>query len=1178
MGTNGLFTPLIESAEFNSLTAGLKRGLAYQMVYGLSGAQNSYLIAGIIEKLNVPALIMAPNGIAAKKRLDDLRNFLPNREILYYPELEHVPFGSIAQSKELAAQRLAVLAKLVQQDNLIIVAPVEALYQQLIPRSVFEKFSLCLSVGQIISQEKMIEVFLAQGYERVEMVEGPGQFSVRGGIIDIFPQTRERPLRIELFDDEIDSIREFKVDSQRSLNRLQEAVIYPAVELVVERENFVKAADLIAADFAEHGKRLKKIGKYEAFNKLQEKTKEIIEKLRSGLYIEGMEYYFSYFYPEGASLLDYLDRKTVLFVEEPSRQKEYLQNRINEMAESHTHYLETGLALPKQGRAYFNPGDLQKSAKDFSQVGFSLLPKQPAGIRPGNIVSFAGKSIPFFMSKTDLLVEEIRNRRKKGYAIAIMASTSNRAEKIRDLLRDSKVDAFYVSRITGELKPGNVIITEGRIEAGFEIGQIKFALITDLEIYGKRKSGKKATLRHQEGALISHFTDLSVGDYVVHVNHGIGRYLGLQKLEVGGVTKDYLVIQYTGEDKLYVPTDQISLVQKYLGAEGAAPKLSRLGGQDWNKVKKRVKESVREMAQELLNLYATREKVVGHAYPPDTVWQKEFEEAFPYEETPDQLRAIKEIKEDMERPKPMDRLLCGDVGYGKTEVAIRAAFKAVMDSRQVAVLVPTTILAQQHYNTFVERFSGYPIKIEMLSRFRSPKEQQEILKNLKTGGVDIVIGTHRLVQNDVQFKKLGLVIVDEEQRFGVAHKERLKQLRKNVDVLTLTATPIPRTLHMSLVGVRDMSILETPPEDRWPVQTYVLEFNWDVIGDAVRKEMDRGGQVYFVHNRIMDIDQIAAQLRAAVPEARVAVAHGQMKEDQLEQVMLEFLEGEYDVLLCTTIIETGLDIPNVNTLIVDEADRMGLSQLYQLRGRVGRSHRLAYAYFTYRRDKVLTEVAEKRLQAIREFTEFGSGFKIAMRDLEIRGAGNFLGPEQHGHMMAVGFDMYCRLLEEAVKELKGDLIEEIQEPTIDLNIDAHIGNDYIPDAGMKIEIYQKIMRIQSAEDARDVGEELEDRYGPVPQSVTNLLAIARIKALCTRLKVQAVTQIKDMVHIKFHPSNTVQGEQLAGLAQRYRHRLVFTGTQALQINLKVKGLSREQALAKVEELLLYLLDEGKLRT
>lgn len=807
-----------------------------------------------------------------------------------------------------------------------------------------------------------------------------------------------------------------------------------------------------------------------------------------------------------------------------------------------------------------------------------MLPKQPAGIRPGNIVSFAGKSIPFFMSKTDLLVEEIRNRRKKGYAIAIMASTSNRAEKIRDLLRDSKVDAFYVSRITGELKPGNVIITEGRIEAGFEIGQIKFALITDLEIYGKRKSGKKATLRHQEGALISHFTDLSVGDYVVHVNHGIGRYLGLQKLEVGGVTKDYLIIQYTGEDKLYVPTDQISLVQKYLGAEGAAPKLSRLGGQDWNKVKKRVKESVREMAQELLNLYATREKVVGHAYPPDTVWQKEFEEAFPYEETPDQLRAIKEIKEDMERPKPMDRLLCGDVGYGKTEVAIRAAFKAVMDSRQVAVLVPTTILAQQHYNTFVERFSGYPIKIEMLSRFRSPKEQQEILKNLKTGGVDIVIGTHRLVQNDVQFKKLGLVIVDEEQRFGVAHKERLKQLRKNVDVLTLTATPIPRTLHMSLVGVRDMSILETPPEDRWPVQTYVLEFNWDVIGDAVRKEMDRGGQVYFVHNRIMDIDQIAAQLRAAVPEARVAVAHGQMKEDQLEQVMLEFLEGEYDVLLCTTIIETGLDIPNVNTLIVDEADRMGLSQLYQLRGRVGRSHRLAYAYFTYRRDKVLTEVAEKRLQAIREFTEFGSGFKIAMRDLEIRGAGNFLGPEQHGHMMAVGFDMYCRLLEEAVKELKGDLIEEIQEPTIDLNIDAHIGNDYIPDAGMKIEIYQKIMRIQSAEDARDVGEELEDRYGPVPQSVTNLLAIARIKALCTRLKVQAVTQIKDMVHIKFHPSNTVQGEQLAGLAQRYRHRLVFTGTQALQINLKVKGLSREQALAKVEELLLYLLDEGKLRT
>lgn len=1171
----GIFKPLKEAAEFNSLISGYNRKLTYQLVYGLSGSQNSYIMAALINYFDAPGLIIVPGRSHAQKRLEDLRNFLPDRDVLFYPELEPIPFGSIAQSKELLAQRLIVLEKLIENPKAIVVAPVEALCQQLVPKEVFMRFTLQLVVGKVMPLEEIVTFVVKQGYERVEMVEGPGQFSVRGGIIDIFPQTREHPLRIELFDDEIDSIREFKVDTQRSLKKLQEVVIYPAHEMVVEKEQFSRAAGLIERDLVEHATRLRKLGKLEASAKLRGLTEEVIEKLRNQLFVEGLEYYFSYFYSEGSTLLDYLSRKAFVMMEEPLRQKEYVSIRTKEIMESHTHYLETGLALPRQGRGYVTYEKLQKALRSFHQVGFSVLPKQPAGLKPGNLVNFTGKSIPFFMSKADILVEEIRARRKKGISIVILASTSSRAEKIRDLLKENKVDVFYVSKLTKEVKPGNVIITEGRIEAGFEIDQVKLALITDLEIFGKRKSSKRVAVRQQEGALISHFSDISPGDYVVHVNYGIGRYQGIQKLEVGGITKDYLVILYQGEDKLYVPTDQIGLVQRYMGSEGTAPRLSKMGGQDWNRVKNRVKESVREMAQELLNLYATREKIEGHRYPPDTPWQKEFEDSFPYEETPDQLRAIRDIKSNMESSKPMDRLLCGDVGYGKTEVAVRAAFKAVMDDRQVAVLVPTTILAQQHYNTFVERFNGYPIKVEMLSRFRNAREQSEIIKNLAQGSVDVVIGTHRLVQPDIKFKKLGLLIVDEEQRFGVAHKERMKQIRKNVDVLTLTATPIPRTLHMAMVGVRDMSTLETPPEDRWPVQTYVLEFNWEVIGEAIRREIDRGGQVYFVHNRVTDIDQIASQLTKIVPEARIAIAHGQMREEQLERRMLEFLDGEYDVLVCTTIIETGLDIPNVNTLIVDEADKLGLSQLYQLRGRVGRSHRLAYAYFTYHKDKMLTEIAEKRLQAIREFTEFGSGFKIAMRDLEIRGAGNFLGPEQHGHMMAVGFDMYCRLLEETVKELKGDSIQELPEPTIDLNVDAHISNEYIPDAAMKIETYKKIMQIHEIGESKDVEEEIEDRYGDLPIPVRNLLAIARIKALCTQLRIQGVKQTKDIVAIKFHTSNEVQGPQLAKLAEKYRHRITFAGSQALQINLKVKGYSQEQLMKKLEEMLNYLLAAEK---
>ncbi|MDI6871893.1 MAG: transcription-repair coupling factor [Bacillota bacterium] len=708
------------------------------------------------------------------------------------------------------------------------------------------------------------------------------------------------------------------------------------------------------------------------------------------------------------------------------------------------------------------------------------------------------------------------------------------------------------------------------LSSGGEFLSPRLVYLSELELYGRPHRRRLRPV--EEGVRIASFTELKVGDYVVHTTHGIGQYLGVETLEVQGVHRDYLVIRYAGEDRLYVPTDQVNLVQKYLGVEGVAPKLYKLGGAEWSRVKARVKESVRELADSLLKLYAAREAQPGHAFAPDTVWQKELEDSFPYEETPDQLRAIQEVKADMERPRPMDRLVCGDVGYGKTEVAVRAAFKAVMDGRQVAVLVPTTILAQQHYTTFTERFGSFPVKVAVLSRFQTPKEAEEILKQVREGGVDVLIGTHRILQSDVQFHRLGLVVVDEEQRFGVRQKERLKELRKNVDVVTLTATPIPRTMHMALAGVRDMSVIETPPEGRYPIRTYVLEYSDQAVREAVLREIGREGQVYYVYNHVRSIDREAVRLSQLIPEARIAVAHGQMPEGRLEEVMLDFLNGEYDVLLCSTIIESGLDIPNVNTLIVYDADRFGLAQLYQLRGRVGRSNRVAYAYFTYRREKILTEEAEKRLGAIREFTELGSGFKIAMRDLEIRGAGNLLGPEQHGFVAAVGFELYCRLLEDAVKELKGQKEPELPEPTLDLAVDAYLPETYIPDARQKVEIYKKILAVRGEDEARELTDELIDRFGEPPGPVIALLRVARIKAVARRLHVQSVGAGRGVVSVKFLPGVRPPAEKLAALMRRYRGRLAVTVGHAPHLRLQAAGKSDSELLEALEKILAELAD------
>jgi transcription-repair coupling factor (superfamily II helicase) len=1174
MSLEGLLHPLAGAVEFQSIKNGVERGLRYQQVYGLSSSQTAFFAAGLIAE--GPVLFIAQTAQSARQKADDLRNLLPDREILLYPEKDPVPFGAIARSREVMSQRLLVLEKVIRGELPVVVMSGEAAVSKLLPPGIFSTLFSTLKTGAVVDLEEFQNRLAhVQGYERVGMVEGPGQFSIRGGIIDIYPPTMEHPVRAELFDDEVDSLRMFKVEDQRSLGKFTEVAIGPAKELVITTDRVAQAVGAMRRELAAQCKRLDKTGQQEAMQRLGEKINEVTEKLEQGLFIEDIEQYFSFFYPDGVPVTEYFPDDTMIMLEEPLRLKESLEIRAAERTESHIQQLGQGMVLPAQNNSFTLPRQLAKNLERFQAVGFSLLPKLGGFWRPDNIVNVNAKSMSLFMGRTELLADEIRAWLKKGYAVTVLAGTPARAGKIVDLLRNEGIFPTFTEKTGDEVKPGNVIVTSGILEAGFDFPGLKLALVTDWEIFGRRKRGRPPRRKPEEGARITHFTDLKPGDYVVHVNHGIGRYLGIEKLEVGGVVRDYLFIQYAGEDKLYVPTDQIGLIQKYLGAEGIAPKLYRLGGQEWHRVKERVRESVREMAEGLLELYAAREKVTGHAYPPDTPWQKEFEDAFPYEETADQLKAIAEIKKDMESDRPMDRLLCGDVGYGKTEVAIRAAFKAVTDSKQVAVLVPTTILAQQHYNTFTERFAGYPVQIDVLSRFKSPREQRDIIKKVKNGQVDIVIGTHRLVQEDVMFKNMGLVIIDEEQRFGVAHKERLKQLRQNVDVLTLTATPIPRTLHMSMAGLRDMSILETPPEDRFPVQTYVVEFNYATVAEAVRRELDRGGQVFLVHNRVHDIEKAAYNLQAVVPEARVAVAHGQMREDRLERYMLDFLAGEYDILVCTTIIETGLDISNVNTLIVNDADRLGLAQLHQLRGRVGRSHRLAYAYFTYKKDRSLSEVAEKRLQAIREFTEFGSGFKIAMRDLEIRGAGNLLGPEQHGHMAAVGFDLYCRLLEQAVNELKGGVTEEQPDTVVDLNVDAHIGDEYITDPGLKIEVYKRIMLVRDPDDAADIFEEITDRYGDPPVPVQNLVAVARIKALAQQLQVQSITQHNDIVSIKFYPSNNLKGEQLARLAAAGGNRISFSVAPGLQINFKIRGFNQETLLKNMEKLLLKLLSEVK---
>jgi transcription-repair coupling factor (superfamily II helicase) len=1107
------------------------------LVTGISGSQKTLTIAGFVWDQPDKYLVISYSNNQANRLAIDLESILGSDNVAFFPSNQLFPHEE-AYEPEVTAERVEVLGRVLQQQRLVVVTSWEAMQRRLIPPAKFLEFVITLRLGMKISISSILNQLMVMGYERVDLVQAIGQFSHRGDILDIFPLNQTHPIRIEFFGDEIDSVRGFDVNTQLSSLKLESASILPVREGLWHLEQFQKSVPLIAEGLAEQVKLLEKVGRVTEAEALTNKINEALERLAGGHQLPGADQFLPWIEPELVSILDYMPDARVI-LDEPVRGKDSYRLLSEETFGIFGNFLEKGVVLPKEQEIFMNLVELENLIWSKRPWSFSLLSKSPKGLNPAQTLTLPFKTPPSFYSKIEQLVDELDSRLRSGWTIILAVRLKEKARRLREILREYGISSSLSLEATDNPpEPQTVRVEVSDLETGMEWPPGKLLILTEIEIYGRTKKRFQARFS-EEGIKRSSFTDLKAGDYVVHISHGIGQYMGIETLEIAGGHRDYLRIQYAGEDRLFVPTDQINLLQKYVGVEDTPPKLNKLGGGDWQRVKNRVKESIRDLAEELLDLYAKRETTPGHEFTPDTVWQHEFEESFYYEETPDQLKAISEIKKDMERPKPMDRLLCGDVGYGKTEVAMRAAFKGIMDGKQVGVLVPTTILAQQHFLTFRDRFAGFPVNIKVLSRFQTAKEQNKIIAGVLSGEVDLLIGTHRLLSADVHFKDLGLLIVDEEQRFGVVHKEKLKELRQNVDVLTLTATPIPRTLHMSLVGIRDISLIETPPRDRYPIRTHVLEYNEEVIREAIQRELDRQGQVYFVYNRVESIEKMAGYLQNLLPKARITIAHGQMDEDQLERVMLDFYDNEADILVCTTIIETGLDIGNVNTLIVYDSDRFGLSQLYQLRGRVGRSNRIAHAYFCYRKNKVLTENAEKRLAAIREFTELGSGFKIAMRDLEIRGAGNLLGPEQHGQIASVGFELYCRLLDETIRERKGEAVPELPEPVVEIPVDAYIPDSYITDGKQKVDIYKKIAEAGAVQQVDEVIAEIIDRFGTPPKPVENLLNTAKLKALARELGFASITKERAEIIGKLHVGLNVDYEKILSILQKYKSQFRY---------------------------------------
>ncbi|SFT28574.1 transcription-repair coupling factor [Paenibacillus sp. BC26] len=1151
--------------DFQSIVSGIKKGMQEQLVSGLAGSSRQVMIAALKQEFDRPMLVVTHNMFAAQKIAEDLVECLSENEVLLYPANELVAAEAAISSPETLAQRMDVLIRLSQGFRGIVVVPFSGVRRFLPISSVMAGARIELRVGETLSLEAFLRQMVELGYVRVDKVEGKGEMSVRGGIVDFFPLTSAHPYRVEWFDDEIDSIRSFDPTDQRSIEKLETYIVPPCQEILADARRFENAAQH-AAELLEQ--QLQKMTDRTAKDRLRSEIGSELEKLREHVYFPEIYKYISLLYPERHTLFDYVPKDTLLIYDEPTRLIETGRQLERDESEWALHLLTNGKALPSLALA--RPSDDVLFHRPFPTLFLSLFLRQIPHTQPQNILNVVCRSMQNFHGQMNVLKAEMERWRKTGATVMMLAGNAERMDRMRRVLHDYGIEP--------------PVIMEGNLQTGFELPSIHLIVITEGEMFSqKQRKARRLDKKMDNAERIKSYTELKVGDYVVHQNHGIGKYMGIGTLEIAGIHKDYMHILYAGGDKLSVPIEQIDLIQKYVGSEEKEPKVYKLGGSEWTRVKSKAQSSVKDIADELIKLYADRQATTGFAFGTDTSYQQDFEAMFPYDETVDQLRAISEIKKDMQTARPMDRLLCGDVGYGKTEVAVRAAFKAAIEGKQVAILVPTTILAQQHYETFRERFSGFPFNVQVLSRFRSKKDQTATMKGLKAGTVDVVIGTHRLLSQDIIFKDLGLLIVDEEQRFGVSHKEKLKRLKTNVDVLTLTATPIPRTLHMSMLGVRDLSVIETPPENRFPVQTYVVEYSPSLVRESIERELARGGQVYYLYNRVQGIHQMAEQIHALVPDARVAVGHGQMSEQELEKTILDFLDGESDVLVSTSIIETGVDIPNVNTLIVHDADKMGLSQLYQLRGRVGRSNRIAYAYFTYQRDKVLTEVAEKRLQSIKEFTELGSGFKIAMRDLSIRGAGNLLGAEQHGFIASVGFDLYSQMLADEIKKRKADMGGgEVEEPVkevstiIDMSIDAYLPSSYIYDSIQKIEIYKKVASVRAFEEVEDLREELIDRFGDLPQAVDNLLSVARLKVYGAICGIEQIGGKGEDIALRFaeREKQRFDTKKVDMLCLQLENRFKrSTGQEPYPLmQLRGKGLSVEQKLELLERFLMHYKD------
>lgn len=1130
-----LAEPLRRLSEYLEIETYIKEGRYPIGVTGCVDSQKGHLVANLGEKAGC-RLVITWKEEKAREIYEDLSFF--DRNTMHYPSKDILFYSADVHSNHTTTKRMKVLKQLASGRPLTIVLCLDVLMEKMIPPESFRENILTIGLDSIVKTDELRKTLVEMGYQSNGLVEGPGEFSVRGDIVDVFPLTEESPVRIELWGDEIDSMRSFDVESQRSIENLEEIRIYPASEIILKQEKMPEAIRRMKEEYvhqAEIFKKEKKRQEKERLRKMVEATEDELSSLGTAA---GSETLLSYFYEKTASLLDYLPEDTMIFIDEPHRVEEKGRTSEQEFSLSMQSRLEGGYVLPSQADLLYGCEETVFHILKRPTLLLSGMIQQYELFKPAVSVHIEARSIYSYNNSFDQLIKDLQHWSREKYQIMLMSSSATRARRLAEDIRDEGLLAYFAEDYGREIHPGEVMVTCGRLNSGFEYPTIKFVVLSEKDIFKERRHKSRKKKSQYSGQKIRSLADISIGDYVVHEKYGLGIYRGMEQIETDGVAKDYINIEYKDSSNLFIPASQLDIIQKYAGAGARKPKLNKLGGNEWEKTKSRVRSQVQIAAKDLVELYAQRQAREGYAYGPDTVWQTEFEELFPYEETEDQLSAIEDTKRDMESHKIMDRLICGDVGYGKTEIAIRAAFKAVMESKQVVYLVPTTILAQQIYNSFVERMKHYPVKICMLSRFCTPKETKQIQEALKKGTMDIVIGTHKVLSKSIQYKDLGLLIIDEEQRFGVKQKEKIKQMKKNVDVLALSATPIPRTLHMSLAGIRDMSVLEMPPVDRRSIQTYVLEYNEELVREAIERELARGGQVFYVYNRVNNIDSVAADVQKLVPGAVVEFAHGQMGERQLEQIMFAFVNKEIDVLVSTTIIETGLDISNANTIIIHDAQNFGLSQLYQLRGRVGRSNRTAYAFLMYRRNSILKEEAEKRLKAIREFTDLGSGFKIAMRDLEIRGAGNLLGAEQSGHMEAVGYDLYCKMLNDAVMQMKGEKQEEDTfETTVDLSIDAYIPASYVGNESQKLELYKRIAVIENQEEYEDLTEELTDRYGDVPAPTLRLMDVALVKQQAHQAWILAIEQKGTALSFVMNARAKVKVDEIDDFLKSFRGRM-----------------------------------------